>query len=222
MVIKRTALRDQVYDEITTRIFSGELAPGAAVSDVTLSADLDVSRTPVREALLRLAVQGIVNAEAGRGFTIKPLVESDITEGYPILWTLECLALRERRTYRERELARLDQLNDRMRQVVDKPARLIAADDAWHDALLAACPNRQLLGLIHSIKHRLRRYEFTYMRDAGRVIASTDQHAEIIRALRASDTELALIGLERNWSDCMRALLKWITTATAEPALNAC
>src|SRR4028119_956924 len=94
MTITRVPLREQVHHAIIGRILREELAPGARLSDSALAGELGVSRTPVREALLRLEREGFLEVDVGRGFFVKPLSAGEVREVYPILWTLEVLALR--------------------------------------------------------------------------------------------------------------------------------
>src|SRR4029450_574097 len=73
MAITRVPLRDQIYHEVLARIHRGDLSPGSRVRDTTLAQQLGVSRTPVREALLRLSREGVLDIETGRGFRLRPL-----------------------------------------------------------------------------------------------------------------------------------------------------
>ena len=88
MTITREPLREQVHRAIVGRILREDLAPGARISDSVLAQELGVSRTPVREALLRLEREGFLDVDVGRGFFVKPLSAGEVREVYPILWTL--------------------------------------------------------------------------------------------------------------------------------------
>src|SRR5687767_927065 len=92
-MIGRTPLRDQVYREIVERVRRGDFAPGTKVRDTTLASQLGVSRTPVREALLRIAREGVLDADMGKGFSVSRLDTSEMRETSAILSALECLAL---------------------------------------------------------------------------------------------------------------------------------
>src|SRR5438552_12261037 len=90
--IPRTPLRDEVYRHLLDRIHRGEITPGVRVRDTALAAQLGVSRTPVREALLRLTRDGVLEADMGRGFRLCPLARNEIREIGAILGALEALA----------------------------------------------------------------------------------------------------------------------------------
>src|SRR3954454_23072610 len=92
-MITRNPLRDQVYQAVLARIYRGELPPARRVRDTDLATQLGVSRTPVREALLRLAREGILEADMGRGFSVCRLDPAEMRETGAILGALENLAL---------------------------------------------------------------------------------------------------------------------------------
>jgi DNA-binding GntR family transcriptional regulator len=171
----------------------------------------------VRETLLRLTLEGVIAADAGYGFEVKPLDRVDIEQSYPILWTLEGLALRLSPVPTAEHLKTLAVLNARMRKTTD-PAELIAVDHKWHALLTSGCPNGRLLDMIASQKKGLRRYEFAYMRAAGDTDESTRYHVAIITALRSRSVRQAIRALEESWRMGMMRLLVWLETTSADRA----
>lgn len=93
MVIKRSALRTQVREEILNRMRAGAVSPGEQINEVQLAVELGVSRTPLREALIALEGEGQIASESGRGFQYKPLSAAEINDLAPVIATLEGLAL---------------------------------------------------------------------------------------------------------------------------------
>lgn len=209
MTIARAPLRDQVHDSVIARIVREELKPGQRLSDSVLAEELGVSRTPVREALVRLEQEGFLETEPGRGFFVKPLSCRDVGEAYPILWTLETMALRESFPPPPETLAELDRLNAEMAAAAD-PERCIELDLRWHRALLDGCTNERLGGMIADLKTLVRRYEYAYMQTEGLVPVSTRMHAEIRDVCAAGDVERAAELLERNWAFGMERVLEWL------------
>lgn len=207
--ITRVPLRDQVHHAIVDRILRDELKPGARISDTALARELGVSRTPIREALLRLETEGFLETDIGRGFFIKPLSVTDVRETYPVLWTLEVLALRSTGPLAPERRAELDRINAALEKE-DDPERRIDLDGDWHRALLEPCGNAYLLGMIGNLKHVIRRYEYAYMQNAGFIPVSTRAHDEIARRMSAGDVEGAAPLLENNWRFTMQSLLGWL------------
>jgi len=202
-----------VCEAITTAIREGQLRPGDRVREHEMAERLGVSRTPVREALLRLEGEGFLEADVGRGFFVKPLSAREVREVYPILWTLEGLALRGCPPPSRARLADLDRVNAELGRAGDDPERRIDLDVEWHRTLLEGCGNDRLLEMIAALKAVIRRYEYAYMQNAGHIPVSTATHERIARAVEAGDVEAAVPLLETNWRFGMEELLQWLEAA---------
>jgi len=207
--IARVPLRDQVHHAIVDRILRDELGPGARISDTALARELGVSRTPIREALLRLEREGFLEADVGRGFFVKPLSLREVREAYPVLWTLEVLALRGAARPSEVRRAELDRINVELEGEQD-PERRIDLDSTWHRTLLETCGNEYLLGMIDTAKAVIRRYEYAYMQNAGYIPVSTRAHDQIAELMSAGRVEEAVPLLENNWRFTMQSLTEWL------------
>ncbi len=93
MAIERKNLRSQVREELLTRMRAGAVQPGEGINEVQLAAELGVSRTPLREALIALESEGQITSENGKGFRFMPLSASEFEDLAPVLAALESLAL---------------------------------------------------------------------------------------------------------------------------------
>lgn len=212
-MIVRQPLRDQVYEEVLRRIESGDFGPGDRLRDVNLAAELEVSRTPVREALLRLEREGMVTSDLGYGFAVRRLSGEEIRDKYPILSALEGLALRTSPAPSAARLKELKKLNETMVRSRGDAARLLELDERWHSLLLSECANATLMLMIGALKASLRRYELAYMRDAQRLETSAEHHDQIVTALTEGDTARALLWLDKNWVASMEQLATWLSAA---------
>ncbi len=212
-MIVRAPLREDVCREILHLIHAGELAPGSRVRDAPLAVRLGVSRTPVREALLRLSRDGVLEAIPGRGFRVRPLDPSEIRDVGTILSTLEPLALRLSPDFPGERLERLAALDRRMETTRGNPAASIDLHDDWHRILLEGCPNPRLLQMISTLRQTPRRYLHAYIRQTGGVSLSTGQHARMIDALGRGDREPAVRHLEQHWRRGTEELEAWTRTA---------
>lgn len=211
-MITRTSLRQEVYDELRDRISFGDFEPGAPLRHTELAEQLSVSPTPIREALLQLSREGLVEAQSGRGFRVRPFDADEIRQKYPVVWTLEGLALRACPPASRDKLARLRELNRELKESEDASRRLLELDTAWHDRLLADTENAVAVTLVGQLKSALRRYEVAYMRESERVAVSTIQHDRIADALEVGDVDAACEWLEENWRHGMEIFLGWITS----------
>jgi DNA-binding GntR family transcriptional regulator len=213
MSIVRVPLREQVHRALVGRILRDDLSPGARISDSVLAQELGVSRTPVREALLRLEREGFLEVDVGRGFFVKELSAREVREIYPIVWTLEVQALRTSPRPTPERMAELERINHQLALAGDDPEARIELDLAWHRALLGECGNQRLLELVASLKALIWRYEYAYMQNDRRVPVSTRTHEEIAGALARGQIDTAAELLERNWRFTMDELLPWLESS---------
>jgi DNA-binding GntR family transcriptional regulator len=208
-MIARAPLSDEVYRQVLHRVQRGDIPAGARVRDVTLATQLGVSRTPVREALLRLARDGVLENMVGRGFRVRPLDPGELREVGAILGSLESLALRLAPAPGPERLGRLRELDRKLEQTRGDVSQCLDLEDAWHRVLLEDCPNRRLLDLIASLRQVPRRYLAAYMRDAGRLSLSTLPHAKILQALRDGGQDTAATVFEQQWHKGVAELEAW-------------
>ena len=208
--ITRSPLRDEIYRQVLDRISTGTLAPGTRVKDTHLAGELGVSRTPVREALLQLAREGVLAADMGRGFRVQPLDRVEMEETGAILAALEGLALTLSGDISREQLAQLSELDRELSAIRGDPNRCIELDQQWHRTLIQGCPNTRLLSMISSLWQVPRRYMRAFLRDAGRVSLSTQHHSRIIEALRRNDREAALQRFSHHWQRGIEELSAWI------------
>ena len=199
VAISRIPLGEQVYLQILQRIQRGSFPAGSKLRDAAIAAELGVSRTPVREALLRLSREGLLSADSGRGFRLAPLDRAELREIGSILATLEPLALDQSEAPGPARIDRLADIVRRLEQTRGDIAGCVDLDDEFHRVLLQDCPNRRLLGLVETLRRGLRRYLHHYLEQGGRVSLSSVQHSRIADALRKGDRPGARQLLERKW-----------------------
>jgi len=199
-MLTRAPLRDLVYLDLLQRVQRGAIAPGTRIRDADIARQLGVSRTPVREALIRLAREGTLAADVGRGFRVLPLATDELREVGAILAVLEPLALDLVPGFPPDRLDGLGEVARRLEQTRGDIDACIELDDEWHRRLLADCPNRRLVGLIETLRQTPRRYLRHYLQQAGRLSLSTVHHTRIADALSRGDRAAARGMLERRWT----------------------
>jgi DNA-binding GntR family transcriptional regulator len=214
--ITRRPLREDVHAALRARIVEGQFPPGSRLQDVQLAGELGVSRTPIREALLRLATEGLVESDPNRGFFVAPLRREEVLQTYPIVWTLECLALDSAAPLSSAQIKALRQINAEMAAASADAVRRQECDVRWHQTLVEPCGNRRLLDLLASLKQIIRRYECVYMLDPALVRRSVRDHTEILEALVDNKREMARRLLERNWRAGMESVLGRLDEAGQE------
>jgi DNA-binding GntR family transcriptional regulator len=207
-IIVKKPLRDDIYASLRERIVEGVFPPGSRLQDTQVAGELGVSRTPVREALLRLASEGLVESDPNRGFFVAPLSRQEVVDTYPLVWTLECLALRSCGPPTPEQIQALRQINAELAAVPADALRRQELDLRWHQTLVERCGNQRLLDLLAGLKQIVRRYECVYMQDTPLVSRSVRDHTEILEALVNKRPKRAGRLLERNWRAGMESVLE--------------
>lgn len=216
-IITKRPLREEIHAVLRERIVKGAIRPGNRLQDVQLAAELGVSRTPVREALLRLEREGLVESDPNRGFFAAQLSRKEVLEVYPMVWTLECLALDSAEPLTPARIQTLRHINAEMAATAD-PLHRQELDLRWHQTLLESCSNERLKDLLAALKQVVRRYECLYMRDSALVRRSVRDHAEILEAIIKKKPKLAKRLLERNWRPGMESVLSRLDELGSAPA----
>ena len=210
-IARAEPLREAVYDRVVSRIRSGEFLPGEAVTEAGLSRSLQVSRTPVREALLRLQAEGVLQSALARGFTIRPLMRREAADLYPILAALEGLAVR---SIGSLPSATAETLRATVEELggCDDPVGRRRLDTAFHATVVSAAGNRHLTELTEQLRTNLSRYELAYMRAVLDRRHADRQHEEILAAMISGDLDRAASLLSGHWHDGMHRILEWLDT----------
>lgn len=200
-VHQRTLLRDEVYNSLRDAIVQGTFAPGERLKDTELEAWLGVSRTPIREALLRLERAGLVNAIPGRATTVAPFDPAATVSAQQVVASLHELAARLAvPSVTDATLTEMAQANERFARALDASdvAAAIESDNAFHQAFVAASGNSVIAELLEQVTPILHRVE--WMRFASHAARdSVAQHATILRLARLRDVEGTAAACRENW-----------------------
>ncbi|MGI5132720.1 GntR family transcriptional regulator [Pseudonocardia sp. CA-107938] len=191
---ERRGLADEVADRVRDAIFAGAYGPGEQLRETELAAELDVSRGPVREALLRLQAEGLVHLGWHRGATVTALTSRDVAELHSLRGALETLAVRL--VVEAADPAGIDAVDEavaRMAAAADVH-EMAACDIAFHDAVYAATGHGRLVEAWRAIRNQVHLFLLARV-DAsaeGYLAELPAEHRELAAALRAGDTDAAL------------------------------
>ncbi len=199
--LTRQPIRIEVRRLLLDRLLSGELEPGARITESKLALELGVSRTPLREALLRLEFEGFLRSASGKGFSVAPLSSEAAANLYSLVGLLEPLAVETAGLPNEATLRKLDDIEDARVQAKlnHNLEEAVALANRWHNVLVQGCPNRELLDILAVLKRRLYRYEYSLVDEVSRVGQTHDHHQQILRAFRHKDLPLAIERLKEHW-----------------------
>lgn len=206
-------LFQQAYDEIRRRILSGELRPSSVLSEHQLATSLQLSRTPVREAIKRLEQEGLVQSLPNRGTFVTELSAHDILEIYQIRERLESLAARIAAEHMtpdevralEQEIA-LTQASIAEGHITDA----FAADIRFHKLIIAVTQNERLSTVLATFDDQMYRVRALLTQSSERLQTSFDQHRAIVERIQAHDGP----GAERVMEEHLRLTCEWAMRLT--------
>src|SRR3954453_3643034 len=177
--VENLTLWQRVYDHLRAEILSGRLEPGAELAEVALSEQLGVSRGPLREAIGRLASEGLVTVRPRRGAVVRSLSKEEFLELYEVREALEMMAVRLAvPRLRKEDFEELQRLNETMAQHAERDAvpQFFEANVAFHARLLEASGNGKLQELYRQLLGQLGRYRLRSLTLRGNLHRSVAEH----------------------------------------------
>ncbi|MFD7644327.1 GntR family transcriptional regulator [Kitasatospora sp. NPDC059795] len=187
-------LRDQVAHALRAALISGELRPGVVYSAPALAADFGVSATPVREAMLDLAREGLVEAVRNKGFRVTELSERDLDEYTEIRALIEVPTVG--RVAGVATAEQLEALRPQAEAIVAAARKhdligYLEADRQFHLDLLALAGNTRLVETVGDLRKRSRLYGLNRLDQRGELVSSAEEHFELLDVLLTGDAKAA-------------------------------
>lgn len=210
-------LRETVLEQLRTAIITGELAEGTLVSAPTLGAALGVSATPVREAMMDLAREGLVETVKNKGFRITTMGEKALDDLTQLRILIEPPAMRLiEQDIPESEYDELEALADACLSAAQDEdlSEYLRNDREFHARILSYTDNPQLVELATSLRIRTRLYGIGLLARKGRLAESAREHHDLIRLIRAGDLAGAELLLRRHINHARKL---WATGAEDAP-----
>ncbi len=191
----RITFAERAYREIKSRILENELPAGSIMLEQELAALLRMSRTPVREALIRLAREGMIDIRPRHGMRVLPVSADDMREIYQILTALEAEAAAQiardgadRRNLEELKAA-VAEMDEAL--ALDDLDAWAKADDHFHRVILATCGNERLRAIIEQFMDQSHRVRKLTLRLRPKPTSSNDDHRALVDAIERRDAEAA-------------------------------
>lgn len=192
--IQSQSLRDQALSAIRAGIVVGEIEPGRIYSVPTIAARLGVSATPVREAMLELEAEGLLESIRNKGFRVIPLTDRDLDEIFELRLLLEVPTVGQVAGNLSAEAARALEEEIAIMESATKSDDLtafLAADRRFHLGLLAQAGNERLVKTVDRLREHARLNGLTGLMRAGQLLETTLEHRRIAEAVVAGDREKA-------------------------------
>lgn len=187
-------LRDVVFENLRTAILEGNLKAGQRLMEVQLAEQLGVSRTPIREAIRKLELEGLVVMLPRKGAYVANMSFKDLIDVLEIRATLEGLAASlaaERR--RDEDITELERVSKEFEVSVREANidNVLKKDVEFHEKIFLMANNKKLYQLITSLWEQVHRFRVTYVSNYEASLSLVDEHNRILEAIKSGDSELA-------------------------------
>jgi DNA-binding GntR family transcriptional regulator len=192
--LENVTLWQRAYEYLREEILSERMQPGAELQEVALSQELGVSRGPIRDALGRLAAEGLVTVRPRRGAVVRSLSKDEFLELYQVREALEMMAVRLAvPRLGPDDFAKLEGFTGAMSRHAERGEveKFFEANASFHAHLLEASGNRKLEELYGQLLGQMGRYRMRSLTLRGNLQRSVAEHAAILRAAKRGDTERA-------------------------------
>lgn len=206
-------LRDVVFNTLRQAILTGELKPGERLMEIHLADKLGVSRTPIREAIRKLELEGLVTMIPRRGAEVAQITEKSMNDVLEVRRALDALCVElacERIT--EEELVTLKAACDEFEAAIrtGDVKKIAQADVALHDIIVQATGNRRLIQLVNNLAEQMYRYRFEYIKDISQHEMLVEEHRIIYESILNKDKETAAQAARTHIDNQEKAIIRQI------------
>lgn len=207
-------LREVVNETLRDAIVNGVLQPGERLMEIQLAEELGVSRTPVREAIRKLELEGFVVMVPRRGTYVADLSLKDINEVFEIRTALDVLAAglaAERIT--DEELEEMERLLVYIGEYIDSENmdKIVEADSQFHDLLYKASRNDRLVGIINNLREQFTRFRSISIAYPGRLKNTWEEHRRLLEAIAQRNADQAMQIAREHMENAEHTLLRDMT-----------
>lgn len=187
-------LREVVFEAIRNAIISGSLKPGERLMEVQMAERLGVSRTPIREAIRKLELEGLIIILPRKGAYVADLSVKDLTEVLEIRAALEGMATGLAVTrINEEEIEELELIALKFHKALENNnlEELLFQDSQFHEAIFKASRNERLIQLNNNLREQVQRFREMYLKKVNRSKKTSREHFDIVEAISSRDISKA-------------------------------
>ena len=208
-------LRDVVFNTLRQAILKGELKPGERLMEIQLANKLGVSRTPVREAIRKLELEGLVLMIPRKGAEVAEITRQDMEDVLEVRTALEELAMKDACDHiTDAQLSELKKASNEFKKALLEGKDLVTCADAdmhFHDVILSATNNRRLIQMLNNLSEQMYRYRMEYLKDERTHKTLIEEHDAIRRALKKHDKVKAGAAIRVHIDNQKRSILESLT-----------
>lgn len=194
MIDNYLPLRDVVFNTLREAILKGDIAPGERLMELDLASKLGVSRTPIREAIRKLELEGLVKMAPRKGAEVAEITFEDLRDVLEVRKNLEELAvdLACKRATQE-DVKHLYELHEGFKESLKTGDLTVMAeaDEAFHDAIYESTKNKRLIQIINNLREQMYRYRLECIKDVELRNTLVSEHQELVETIESRRTESA-------------------------------
>lgn len=187
-------LREVVFENIRSAIIEGTLKPGERLMEIQLAEQLGVSRTPVREAIRKLELEGLVIMLPRKGAYVTNISKKDLIDRLEVRLGLEGMAAYYAASrISDEELKHLEKISEELKEYVCQKdvENMLIKDEEFHNSIFDAAGNIKLISIMQNIWETVYRFRLKYMSDYSSAVNIVEEHKRIIEALKKGKANLA-------------------------------
>lgn len=206
-------LRDVVFNTLRQAILRGELKPGERLMEIQLANKLGVSRTPIREAIRKLELEGLVLMIPRKGAEVAEITEKNLRDVLEVRRALEELAVRiacEKIT--EEQIKQLKETAENLQNTLDSKdvTKIAEADVKFHDIIYFATDNQRLIQLLNNLAEQMYRYRVEYLKRENFYENVVAEHKDLIQTIEARQQDMAAQVICRHIDNQVEAVIHTI------------
>ncbi len=212
-------LRDVVFNTLRDAILKGELEPGERLMEVTLAQKLGVSRTPIREAIRKLELEGLVKMTPRKGAEVAQITLKDLTDVLEVRRHLEELAVElSCKKATETELEELRRCHEEFKYKIeaDDLTEMAVADVALHDVIYRTTGNNRLIQILNNLREQMYRYRLEYIKDEHKRKVLVEEHKALIDAISAREVEAAKDAIRKHIDNQEKTIIENLMSKQSE------
>ncbi len=187
-------LRDVVFNTLRKAILKGELKPGERLMEIALADKLGVSRTPIREAMRKLELEGLVVMVPRKGAQVANITEKDLNDVLEVRIALENMAIEKACARMTKEdIEELESAAKDFQKIIASGSlvEMAEADEEFHEKIYRASGNARLMQVLSNLREQIYRYRIEYLKDEDTRQQLVQEHAMMTRAIRERDVKKA-------------------------------
>lgn len=212
-------LREVVFHSLREAILTGKLQPGERLMEIQLAESLGVSRTPVREAIRKLELEGLAVMIPRKGAEVAKITEKQLRDVLEVRRAMEELAVQLAcRRIRREGIEELRKAHLEVQKMIEKQdvTEVVRADVHFHEIIYRAADNERLLQILNNLRQQMYRYRLEYVKDSKNHALIIKEHRAILDAMEKFDTDAATTAIRQHIDNQENGVITLITSREAQ------